>query len=177
MPFLQLLLNPAAQDEAAAKSLADVSDLILRYRVVEMTFRDRSARLRVPNDGSMLELIADVQKKITALYSQILEFQIRMACHYSSNSWKRYVRDLITSDDWQGMKKAIDISDSGIKEELDIIADVHLDSVLSEQTSQFQKFSEKAMPLLESLQSSLNRVERTLAEDPSKAEAKQDRLL
>src|SRR5271170_251937 len=107
---MQLLLKPDAQRQAATKGLAVVSDLMLEYRVIEKTFRSRSRQLQTHVNSAERNLITDSQSKIVGLYSQILEFQIRMTYYYSRHGLNRYMRDLVTSDDWQEIQTAIDES-------------------------------------------------------------------
>jgi hypothetical protein len=82
-----------------------------------------------------------------------------MAYYYSRHGWNRYIRDLVTSDDWQGMQTAIDASRNTIRKNLDVIGNVHLDNALEVQKSQFQHFSEQSIPILKSLYSVVTRIE------------------
>ncbi len=166
--ILQLLLKPEAQRQAATEGLAVVSDLMLDYRVIEKTFRSRSKQLQALAHPAEMDLINDSQSKIVGLYSQILEFQIRMAYYYTRYGLNRYMRDLVTSDDWQGMQMAINASRNAIRENLDIIGNVHLDNALEDQKSQFQHFSEQSMPILKSLYSAVTRIEK-FVDDAGKA--------
>ena len=165
---MQLLLKHDAQRQAATEGLAVVSDLMLEYRVTEKTFRSWCRQLQARANPAEINLIADSQRKIVSLYSQILEFQIRMAYYYYRHSLNRYMRDLVTSDDWQGMQASINASHKGINENLDVIGRVHLDTALEAQQSQFQLFSEQSMPILKSLHSAVNRIENFVS-DASKS--------
>lgn len=44
--ILQLLLKPDAQRQMATEGLAVVSNLMLKYRVIEMTFRSRAGNFK-----------------------------------------------------------------------------------------------------------------------------------
>ncbi|KAL9616484.1 MAG: hypothetical protein Q9160_008652 [Pyrenula sp. 1 TL-2023] len=153
--FLPLLLKPDAQRQAATEGLADISDLMIRYRVVEKTFRNRSKHIQLRQSEDQQNLILDTQNKIVGLYTQILEFQLRLASYYSQHtgSLKRYMKDLVTSDDWQGMQTTIDATHQDIKENLGAIGDIHFDKALEEQTKALQNFMEQSIPLLKSLDS------------------------
>jgi N-terminal domain of NWD NACHT-NTPase len=157
--IIQLLLKPDAQRQAATKGLAVVSDLMLEYRVIEKTFQSRSRQLQTRANPAERDLITNSQSKIVGLYNQILEFQIRMTYYYSRHGLNRYMRDLVTSDDWQGIQTTIDASHKAIREKLDIIGILHLDNALEAQKSQFQHFSEQSMPILKSLHSAVTRIE------------------
>ncbi len=150
------MLKPDQQNQAATDALAEVSKLILQYRRIEITLWERDEQLRARNNGTAyLDLFADTQTKIVTLYSQIMEFQIRMACYYSRRGWRRYIRDLFTSDDWQEMQSSIHDSDNNIKENLRITGDVHFDSALKTQSAQLQQFIKDTTPILESIQSDI----------------------
>ena len=147
-------MKPDQQHQAATDALAEVSDLILRYRVIEITFWKRDKHLQAPDSGTpSLELFADTQTKIVNLYSQIMKIQIRMACYLSHPSWRKYIKDVFTLDDWQEMQIKIRDSDNNIKKNLRIIGDFHLDSALNAQSAQLQQFIKDTTPILKSIQS------------------------
>lgn len=124
---------------------------MLEYRVIEKTFRSRSVQLQAGANPAEMDLITASRRKIVNLYGQILEFQIRMAYCYSRRGLNRYMRDLVTSDDWQGMQAFIDASHKAIQKYLDILGHVHLDNALEAQQSQFQQFSKRSMLSLNAL--------------------------
>lgn len=152
----QLLLNPAVQDEAAAQGLADISDLILQYRVIEKTYRDPASWLTENKDQDIAGLRSALREKIIALYCQVLEFQMRMACHYGSSSLKRYFQALITSDDWQSMHSAITSKNESIRVDLSIISHARLEAGFSEQNSKFDKVLSANKEYFDILQSSIS---------------------
>jgi hypothetical protein len=159
LTLMKLLLKPDAQRQAAIEGLAVVSDLMLEYRVIEKTFRSRSRQLQARAHSADMDLITNAQSKIVSLYSQILEFQVRLAYYYSRQGWNRYFRDVVTSDDWRGMQTAIEASRKAIGEQVRTIGNVHLDNALEAQKTQFQDFSEQSMPILKSLHSTMARIE------------------
>ena len=119
--------------------LADVSDLILQYRVVEITFRQRVKYPQARDSGTAsLDLFEDTQTKIVNLYSQIVKCQIRIAYYYSHHGWSRYMKDLCTSDKWQEMQTRIHDSDNAIKVNSSVINDDHLKSALDTQSAQLE---------------------------------------
>jgi hypothetical protein len=141
---------------------------MLEYRVIEKTFRSRSRQLQAQACLADMGLIMNAQSKIVGLYSQILEFQVRMAYYYSRQGWNRYFRDIVTSDDWRGMQTAIEASCKAIGEQVGTIGNVHLDNALEAQKTQFQQFSEQTMPILKSLHSTVARIE-SFVNDTGKA--------
>ena len=145
-------MKPDQQHQAATAALADVSNLILQYRVIETTFWDRDQHLQARDSGTA-KLSADIETKIVNFYSQILEFQIRLACYYSHSSPSRYFKDLFTSDNWQEMHTRILDSNENIKQSLDITRDVHLDSALEMHSVQLQQFINDKISTLTSIQS------------------------
>lgn len=128
---------------------------MLHYRVVEKTFRSRSKDVSVHSDSDKLDLVKNTQDQIVSLYSQILEFQIRLVSYYFRRGFTRYTRDIVTADDWKAMKTNIDASHEGILGKLEVIGDFHLDQALETQTTELRAFVEQAIPLLKSLQSGL----------------------
>jgi len=153
---IQLLLNPAVQDEAAAQGLADISDLMLRYRVIEKTYRDPASWLTENKDQDIGGLRSALREKIIDLYCQVLEFQMRMACHYGSSSLKRYFQALITSDDWQSIHSAITSKNESIRVDLSVISHARLEAGFSEQKSKFDKVLSANKEYFDILQSSIS---------------------
>ena len=144
-------MKPDQQRQAATDALAEVSKLILQYRFIEINFRDRVEHLQARDSST--GLFADTETRIVNLYSQIMEFQFRMACYYSSRGGRRYIKDLVTSDDWQAMHARIHDSDNNIKNNLRIVGDVHLDSTLERQSAQLEQFIKETTLMTKSIQS------------------------
>ena len=125
---------------------------MLHYRVVEKTFRSQSKDLHVHSDSDELDLVKATQDQIVILYSQILEFQMRLVSYYFRSGFTRYTRDLVTADDWKAMKTSIEASHEGIHGKLEVISDSHFNQALEMQTREFRAFAEQTIPLLKSLQ-------------------------
>jgi hypothetical protein len=68
----------------------------------------------------------------------------------------------------KGCKTAIDASRKVIRENLDIVGNVHLHNVLEAQKTQFQHFSKQSIPILKSLHSAVTRIE-SFVNDAGKA--------
>jgi hypothetical protein len=152
----QLLLNPAVQDEAAAQGLAHISDLMLQYRVIEKTYRDPTSWLTESKDQDIGGLRSALREKIIALYCQVLEFQMHMACHYESSSLRRYFQDLIISEDWQSMHSAIISKNESIQIDLSVISHARLDAGFREQNSKFDNVLSTNKEYFDILQSSIS---------------------
>lgn len=73
------------QEEAVLVALEYISDLILDYRVIEKTFRSWPDRV----DKPMADLDHDIQTQLITLYTNILQFQIHTAVHYSKSTIRR----------------------------------------------------------------------------------------
>ncbi|OCK83071.1 WD40 repeat-like protein [Lepidopterella palustris CBS 459.81] len=105
--LLPLLLNPAIQDIAAIDGLEYISDLLLRFRVMEITYREGNVyphpiSAQSESEVQRLGKVA-FETKTVKLYSQILEYQIRLACQCSRRTLSRYFRDVVLADDWKAM--------------------------------------------------------------------------
>ncbi|KAL9110304.1 MAG: hypothetical protein Q9187_008068, partial [Circinaria calcarea] len=72
-----------------------------------------------------------------------MEFQIRITCYYFRYSLSRYVRDLITLDNWREMQTAINKSHKHIEDNLKEIGNVYLDNALAEQPEKLQEFAQE----------------------------------
>ncbi len=79
------------------EGLNSISDLLRLYRIKEMFY------LRVaekPADPDFVQAVVE-------LYSNIFEYQARLICHLSQNSFKRGIRGTFELDDWGGMLKKV----------------------------------------------------------------------
>lgn len=52
---------------------------------------------------SLLDLRASFESKTVQLYTEILKYEIRVACQYSRSTPHRILRDAVLADDWTTM--------------------------------------------------------------------------
>jgi hypothetical protein len=75
------------------------------------------------------------ETKTVKLYSQILEYQIRLAYQYSRHTLSRYFRDVVLADDWKAMLAEVkDFEQSIIKDLREV--DGYTMKVVDEKTSE-----------------------------------------
>ncbi|KAL5360217.1 hypothetical protein BJX96DRAFT_175081 [Aspergillus floccosus] len=121
-----LLLHPVAksvvQDENAISAFQNISNILVRYRLVERTHieiysKSSSSVSEIPPEQLGLSIRAQTVK----LYAQILEFQIRLAQHFCKTGFYRFVDDLGVSDDWNDLLETITSIDNQITRDLDAL--------------------------------------------------------
>lgn len=95
----QLLLNPAAQEEAAISALDHIRTLLLRYRVIQKDFSSNVHEATAASDVDVLS--SHLRANTVKLYSEVLEFQIRLAVYSCRNAALHYFHDVLKVDDWQ----------------------------------------------------------------------------
>lgn len=57
---------------------------------------------------------SSIREQTIALYTQVLEYQIRLARQFSRSGLFQGIRDLVTADDWLGMTTKIKQTDGSI---------------------------------------------------------------
>ncbi|KAJ6081562.1 hypothetical protein N7499_006436 [Penicillium canescens] len=121
-----LLLHPVAksvvQDEHAMSAFENISNILVRYRLVERTnieiySKSSSGVSQKPPE----ELGMSVRAQTVKLYAKILGFQIRLAQHFCKSGFYRFVDDLGVSDDWNDLLDTITRIDNQITLDLDAL--------------------------------------------------------
>ncbi|OCK88590.1 uncharacterized protein K441DRAFT_668990 [Cenococcum geophilum 1.58] len=137
--LLPLLLNPVAQDIAAIDGLQYISDLLLRFRVMEITYRERNVHaypISAQSETKVQRLSkVEFETKTVKLYSQILEYQIRLAYQRSRHTLSRYFRDVVLANDWKAMLAEVKVFEQSIIKDLREI-DGYTMKVIDEKTSE-----------------------------------------
>ncbi|KAE8376302.1 hypothetical protein BDV26DRAFT_294231 [Aspergillus bertholletiae] len=114
---LPLFLKPFTQREDAVAGLEFISDLLIRYQVIQSShvriYMDHQGKSS-PEDGSKVGL--RLRERTIALYSQVLEYQIRLAKQLSRSGLFQYMRDIATADNWKEMLTEIKHTDKVIEE-------------------------------------------------------------
>ncbi|OOO09156.1 WD-40 repeat-containing protein [Aspergillus oryzae] len=118
---LPLFLKPFTQREDAVAGLEFISDLLIRYQIIQNSlvriFMDVLGE-STPEDRFKLGL--RLRERTITLYSQVLEYQIRLTKQLSRSGLFQYMRDIATADDWKEMLTEIKCTDKSIE---DILGD------------------------------------------------------
>src|SRR5882757_5517019 len=84
-----------------------IAELLARFRLLEPIYRVT----KTPPSDERLQKDLDVkiqfEKTVTELYVKVLEYQIRMACHYARSRVQRYLRNVAMRDDWKSILASI----------------------------------------------------------------------
>ena len=89
----QLLTNDSKQRSAAIMGIEEIAKLIRRYAEIEHLYlSDQQYRLST-----------DLDAAIVKLYSQILEYEARAACHFNRRVAIQTVRNIVGVDSWESM--------------------------------------------------------------------------
>ncbi|RAH58519.1 WD domain-containing protein [Aspergillus piperis CBS 112811] len=96
--FFPLLDNALTQFDTAKAGLKDISDILVRCRLIETT--PLISRGQSSEDQRLLSRVKD---KMINLYSQSLKYQISLVAQYSRPSIKRLLRDAVLKDNWTAM--------------------------------------------------------------------------
>lgn len=86
------------QFDTAKAGLKDISDILVRCRLIETT--PLISRGQSSEDQGLLSRVKD---KMIDLYSQSLKYQISLMAQYSRPSIKRLLRDAVLKDNWTAM--------------------------------------------------------------------------
>lgn len=95
---VQLLLNPFIQHKALEKGLRYIFDLVCRFTVIERHYIQH--KVSSPDSScseDIKRLRRDFEVKLTTLYSEILEYQVRVVCH-PDHKLVKLGRDIIAAD-------------------------------------------------------------------------------
>lgn len=111
------------QSKAALEGLAYISELLVRCTAREEVYSSWAS-----NDGdksSMADLREAVRTKTVQLYSEILKYQIRVACQYARSAIHRIARNLVLADGWEAVLDGIKGIDQEIVHDLrEVDADI-----------------------------------------------------
>ncbi|KAI9926518.1 hypothetical protein MW887_004286 [Aspergillus wentii] len=115
--ILPLLVKPVTQGEDAVAGLEFVSDLLVRYRLIE-----ESVALKMDMNLTSSSLVVSISEKTVSLYMHVLRYQMRLARQYSHSAVFRYIRNVGGIDDWKEMIATIRDIDSIIKDKLSAVS-------------------------------------------------------
>ena len=150
---VQLLLNPSIQHKALDEGLGYISDLVCRLTVIERIYMQQKVSRpdsSCPEDIKRLRQSFEV--RVTTLYSEILEYQVRVVCH-PDHKLVKLGRGIIAADGW--VELLVEIKKSEVscgdftqvldKEVLDHAFKVqnrHIKELLQAQDKRFNKVAE-----------------------------------
>ncbi|RAK81228.1 WD40 repeat-like protein [Aspergillus fijiensis CBS 313.89] len=113
---LPLLLKPFTQLEEAANGIEFISRLLIRYQIIQGSHLQVFIVPPVQSESmtSVDSFCSSIREQTIALYTQVLEYQIRLARQFSRSGLFQGIRDLVTADDWLGMTTKIKQTDGSI---------------------------------------------------------------
>ncbi|KKZ62642.1 hypothetical protein EMCG_03052 [[Emmonsia] crescens] len=149
--ILPVIANPITQDDDAMEGLEYISELLVRCKVTEDTYRENLACTLAASYSSvpahLVELNASFRAKAVSIYSQILKYQISLSQQYSRSGLFRFLRDCVIADDWQGMLESIKGTEEGISKVLDTF-DSRTLKMIGEQVAILQNKADESLNLL-----------------------------
>jgi N-terminal domain of NWD NACHT-NTPase len=88
----------------AIAGLEYVSRVMKTYLLHEETYLSTPHRQKVYRSSEAIEDVGQqLETEVIALYQKLLDYQVSMACHYTSSPTRRFVGKVFVMDDWQGM--------------------------------------------------------------------------
>lgn len=134
--ILPLLTNPTIARKANSDGFAYVTTRMRYYTELEPLLQ-RVGR----NPEVTRALITEVESSIVDLYRHILEFQTRSIIRFYENNFKRYVKDMLATVDWD--QKRLDV------EKLESVANTNLEQItqlaVREELDSISKTSKQAL--------------------------------
>ncbi|EGC40965.1 conserved hypothetical protein [Histoplasma capsulatum var. duboisii H88] len=149
--ILPVITNPITQAEYGTEGLEYISELLVRCKVTEDTYRENLACVLATSSPSipayLVELNASFRAKTISIYSQILKYQISFSQQCSRSGLFRFLRDYVIADDWQGMLESIKGTEEDISRVLDSFDSRTLKKI-DEQVSVLRSNADKSLDLL-----------------------------
>lgn len=78
------------------------------------------------------EVRAQFEKHTVELYARVLEYQLRMACHYARNRLQRYLRNVALGDDWKAILTSIKEYEQSSRYDMEALDSSRLNALISE---------------------------------------------
>ncbi|OAX84576.1 hypothetical protein ACJ72_01054 [Emergomyces africanus] len=151
MILLPVIAHPITQDDDALEGLEYISELLVRCKVTEDTYRENLACTLSASNSSLptylLELNVSFRAKAVSIYSQVLKYQIRLSQQYSRSGLFRYLRDCVIADDWRSMLESIKGTETDISKVLDTF-DSRTLKMIGEQVAVLRNNADKSLSLL-----------------------------
>jgi ankyrin repeat protein len=135
---VQLLLNSSQQLQDAIGGLDAIPDMLCRYRVYEIIYRQRGRA-----NPEVISLAVSFEKQVTTIYLLILEYQARALCQFSRHKVDQYIRDIVKADAWEAMLDDIKSRDLECIKSAQALGGERLESGLKEQSDQLEGFAKQ----------------------------------
>ncbi|PMD14340.1 WD40 repeat-like protein [Hyaloscypha hepaticicola] len=117
--ILPLLTNPVTQLDDAMDGLEEISELLVRCRLIEETSLIPSSNAsQRASSHQQRDLGLQLRTKTIRLYVQVLKYQIYVARQYSRAAFFRLLRDIVVVDGWRDMLGAMKKTKKSIDEDL-----------------------------------------------------------
>lgn len=98
----KLLTRLLSTGSDAGSGLEEIAEIMTLYAQREKTYRTRTAYARETNQ-CVSGILIQLERHIINVYKMILEYQLRMACHFARSTFVRYIRNVALRDDWSAM--------------------------------------------------------------------------
>jgi ankyrin repeat domain-containing protein 50 len=135
---VQLLLNPSQQLQDAIGGLDAIPDILCRYRVYEIIYRQRQK-----TSPEVKSLDISFEKQVTTIYQLVLEYQARAFCQFSRRKIDQYVRDVVKADAWKAMLDDMKSCDLECEKTAQALGGERLVSELKEQNDQLEDLAKQ----------------------------------
>ncbi|KAH8807393.1 hypothetical protein F5884DRAFT_341401 [Xylogone sp. PMI_703] len=143
---LPLLLNPMTQDEDATDGLAYISELLHRCKVMEDTYINCPPEKESDLPVALQNLKQSFTTQLVKLYTQILQYQIRLARQYSRLGVFKYLRDVMIIDNWKTMLANVKSTEEVIRHDIGTV-DSHTLSRMDNALARLQKRADEMFTL------------------------------
>ncbi|OJI79582.1 hypothetical protein ASPTUDRAFT_48250 [Aspergillus tubingensis CBS 134.48] len=128
--FFPLLDNALTQFDTAKTGLKNISDILVRCRLIEAT-----PLIAKGQSSEHQQLLSRVKDKMINLYSQFLKYQISLVAQYSRPSIKRLLRDAVLKDNWTAMLTNMKITEDSITSDLETLNQTMITSIDDQMSS------------------------------------------
>ncbi|KAK2778994.1 hypothetical protein FQN52_002663 [Onygenales sp. PD_12] len=161
MLLLPIVADPVTQDIDAMNGLEHISNLLIRCKVTEDTYRESFGPMLKASDSRqskvLVELNTSFRTKTVNLYSQILKYQIQLSRQLSRPGIFRFLRDCVLADDWQDMLEGIKTLEESIDKDLATLGNTVLKTI-NEKISVLRDNADKTLNLLLETKSGVERI-------------------
>lgn len=105
----QVVSTALSQTDDASKGLDYISKLLVRFRVIEVTY-DLSEHpdSRYTASKKLCELHEQLREEFISLYAEIIGYQFYLSKHHTHNQFSRLFRNAVIPDDWKDMASSIE---------------------------------------------------------------------
>ncbi|KAK2809659.1 hypothetical protein FQN50_003716 [Emmonsiellopsis sp. PD_5] len=161
MLLLPIVADPVTQDIDAMDGLEYISNLLIRCKVTEDTYRESFGPMLKASDSigskALVELNTSFRTKTVNLYSQILKYQIQLSRQLSRPGIFRFLRDCVLADDWEDMLEDIKTLEESINKDLATLGNAVLKTI-NGKVSVLRDNADKALDLLLETKSGVERI-------------------